>query len=64
VAKGVPPGVLKRLTTDDYFEVIEFTIAERFGWELEYVRNLGMLDRMKCLAWMGGTNQAIAEANS
>lgn len=60
-AKGVPPGVLKWLTTDDFDEVMDVVLCREFGWSLDYVRSLGVADRAKVEAILNGLNEAENE---
>jgi hypothetical protein len=58
VAKGVQPGILDWLTHEDFQVVSEVMIAEKFGWTLDYVRDLGSVDFDLIMTVISGKNKA------
>lgn len=51
-------GALKVLTAKAYEQVSEVAICERFGWDLDYVRNLGDEDYRQVQAVISGLAMA------
>jgi hypothetical protein len=54
MAQGIPLGGLRVLTPENCDKVTEVMICERFGWTLDYVRNLGDEDYRQIQAVISG----------